>query len=710
MTVISQPLPRMTAVTARLRASPRASEAIALTILLVALAAVLSPLVRGELPLATDTEAFYAPLAAFLHDRLGHGDLPLWSPGAFSGQPFAADAQSGVFYPPSLIALWLLSPGTGLVVIALFHYAIAALATYALVRLLGGGRLGAVYAGLAYAASGHLLARAGMLGILSGAAWLPVCLAAAEAVHRAPPRLRPLAWSGLAAALAMSILAGSQQLSFVAGLAVVLWLLCRSGRRGALLALAAGLAALALAAVAILPRLEFLQRSATPGGVADADGIGSLVLADLRALIGPYGVSHSEVTTLYAGAATPALALIALVRRPDVRRAPLVLIVLSLVWATGLVGDLRLPLVQSLASHEPVRAIALLVLMLAVLAGLALGPLVQRVSGPGLVVLGLVLAVLVGGTSAAATSYLLPLIAVGAIAVLLRRRGWAVVGGALLVAVLAGDLAWHGAHQDVPLRWRPAAQSVPHPSASARFLLARQAAEGPFRVATAAPESVLEHQLGKAGGSVASDLLLDQEAVGVGLEDVSGYNPLHLDAYSRYLQASNGKALDRHLEYAVRPATPQLRALGVRYYVSPSDRTPAGLPVVYRAGSVAVSEDPEALPLARVERAGTAPIAAHVASRTPDRVVVTTSPSTPAGRLVLADAAYPGWSVSVDGRPATALTSDGLFRAVDVGAGAHRVVWRFRPDSLLRGLLLTTVAAACVLGLALAPLVRRRRR
>jgi uncharacterized membrane protein YfhO len=77
---------------------------------------------------------------------------------------------------------------------------------------------------------------------------------------------------------------------------------------------------------------------------------------------------------------------------------------------------------------------------------------------------------------------------------------------------------------------------------------------------------------------------------------------------------------------------------------------------------------------------------------------------------VLADAAYPGWSVSVDGRGATALTSDGLFRAVDVGAGAHRVVWRFRPDSLLRGLLLTTVAAGCVLGLALAPLLRRRRR
>ena len=57
-----------------------------------------------------------------------------------------------------------------------------------------------------------------------------------------------------------------------------------------------------------------------------------------------------------------------------------------------------------------------------------------------------------------------------------------------------------------------------------------------------------------------------------------------------------------------------------------------------------------------------------------------------AGTLVLADAAYPGWHVSVDGHDAHASTVDSLFRAVDVGAGAHRVVWTFRPLTLRVGL------------------------
>ena len=75
------------------------------TVTLVAIL-VLAPLtLRHAIPNAYDTDAFYAPFAAFLHDRLGHGDFPLWNPFAFSGQPFAADPQSGVLYPPALARL-----------------------------------------------------------------------------------------------------------------------------------------------------------------------------------------------------------------------------------------------------------------------------------------------------------------------------------------------------------------------------------------------------------------------------------------------------------------------------------------------------------------------------------------------------------------------------------------------------------------------------
>ena len=247
--------------------SPWLREGAAIGCVLVAMAVVLAPLVfRGELPRATDTIAFYGPFASFLHDQLANGNLPLWNPTAFSGQPFAADAQSGVVYPPALLAFGLLSPSSGLVALTIFHYALAALGAYAFARVVGAGRLGSTYAAIAYGASGHLVARSTMLGLLAGVAWLPVCLAAAELAARARPDRRPAAVLLLALTLAGSILAGSQQLAAVAAISAGLWLLLRSGRRGVLLALAGVAAAALLAAVALLPRLELLASLLVGGG------------------------------------------------------------------------------------------------------------------------------------------------------------------------------------------------------------------------------------------------------------------------------------------------------------------------------------------------------------------------------------------------------------------------------------------------------------
>ena len=90
----------------------------------------------------------------------------------------------------------------------------------------------------------------------------------------------------------------------------MIWLVARAGARAALSAALASRPRSALSAVALLPRLELLHATPRRPGYADPDGIGSLVFGDLRALVGRFGVSSSEITTLYAGAVTPALALI----------------------------------------------------------------------------------------------------------------------------------------------------------------------------------------------------------------------------------------------------------------------------------------------------------------------------------------------------------------------------------------------------------------
>jgi hypothetical protein len=683
-------------------------EAPAVAAVIVAVLGILAPLtLGGRLASSADLDAFYAPFAAFLHDRLSHGDLPYWAPGAFSGQPFLADAQSGVTYPPMLLASWLLGPVDALRAVATFHYLIAALGTYALARQLRASRTGSAFGAIAFAASGHLVARSAALGLLGGAAWLAPALALAEAAAMARPSRRGFALAGLAVVLAMHLASGSQQLAALTIVTSAIWLVSRAGARGAREVAVAIVLALGLAALALVPRLELL-RFATASGYVDPDGIGSLIFGDRRALVGRAGLSHSEIETLYIGAATPVLALIGWWRgrrrKDDGARLLGRLVVFSILWAVGLVGWLvdPLPLVRTVAGHEPVRGVVLGLLCACVLAALALPEARRWPSALSVGALGVLVGVLLGGTDGFALAWLVPL--AGVCAVLALRR-WPLAPLALL-AVLGGDLAWQSTHQDHPLRWLSAAQIAPKPSGSAAFLLAKQRSEGPFRIATAAPAPVLVHQLGAHRSKGARALLLDQEALRVGLEDVAGYNPVHLKRYNRLLLESNGgHAVDRHFEYALRYETPQLRSLAVRYYVSPPGHAPRGLPVVYRDKLSVVTRDDKALPFARMVSAGRAPTAARVLSREPDRIVI--APPGP-GRLVVADLVYPGWQVSIDGHGAKAL-SDGDFRAVEVPAGAKRVTWTFTPPGVKLGAVVSLAALLAVFGVALVPWRRGRR-
>ena len=81
---------------------------------------------------------------------------------------------------------------------------------------------------------------------------------------------------------------------------------------------------------------------------------------------------------------------------------------------------------------------------------------------------------------------------------------------------------------------------------------------------------------------------------------------------------------------------------------------------------------------------------------------------TPPGVLVLADAWYPGWRATVDGRPASIFPVDGVFRGVEVGEGAHTVTFTYAPLSIRIGLYVT-IACGVVILFSLRHLVFRRR-
>ena len=92
-----------------------------------------------------------------------------------------------------------------------------------------------------------------------------------------------------------------------------------------------------------------------------------------------------------------------------------------------------------------------------------------------------------------------------------------------------------------------------------------------------------------------------------------------------------------------------------------------------------------------------------------DLAVTATSP----GWVVLTDAWYPGWQVTVDGHPAEIVPADYAYRAVKVDPGQHTISMRFSPTSWQTGRLISLVAlVASLLALALLilwPLIRTRR-
>jgi hypothetical protein len=91
----------------------------------------------------------------------------------------------------------------------------------------------------------------------------------------------------------------------------------------------------------------------------------------------------------------------------------------------------------------------------------------------------------------------------------------------------------------------------------------------------------------------------------------------------------------------------------------------------------------------------------------PEQVIVQTRSSQPQ-LLLLSDAYYPGWQVTVDGSPAELLQADGLFRGVLLPAGEHEMVFSFAPRSIQLGLLMTAVGLILLILLGTALLILQR--
>ncbi|MDP9382269.1 MAG: YfhO family protein, partial [Chloroflexota bacterium] len=775
----------------------RADAAAAFALLLLTLLATWDQLF-GPLTVGLDSLTQAYPWYGYLGERLRDGDLPAWNPYSFSGTPFAADPLSGWSYLPAMVLFALLPVEVAAKVWVFAHLLTAGLAAYALARLLGMNVAGALMAAVAYEYSGPVYVR-NFCCIAWGsvAVWLPVLLLSAELAIRAQTRPSRILWWGLGGFAFSQVLAAwpGQGTYYVllafGGYVLYRVLVCpprdaATGIRGRVVALFAHTSAVvligaALAAAGLLPRIEYITLSNLAGGYVGGDSSG----AD----VGGWSITRQWGSVLargdwHTGGGVLLLALLApLIARTRYNVPYLCALVLGALALsakeTTLVHRLAyllLPGFERLHPHVPQRIWMLGCLATALLAGATASSLYARMHrwyALLAVPVGVILLVLVA-TKHVSLAPPMTVIALTSCAALVaacgitRLRASVPAGPLLLVLGLTGvayvELLGAGRAlfaerayiQTVDrLRWLDLDRHY-DPDAAGTWLRAR-AGERPFRYFGYAPSPGNERVAYTVhfGEPRTKALEVNNRSVLLHLQDVQGYNAVHLARYDEYMTALNGRDQNYHDAEIFEQGldSPLLDMLGVRYIVlhaSPNADTEdvrqliREHPTVYLGSGIRVLENRRAFPRAWIvheaqqARRGTAlellssgavdgkhtalieepspkldlpsknkaPEQADIVSYEPERISIRTA-SRAAGLLVLSEVSYPAWRAYVDGRRVPVYQTNHLFRSVLLPKGNHLVEFRYESTTLRVGVAISSIAYLALGTLALAVLARK---
>lgn len=307
-----------------------------------------------------DFSGQFVAFFSYQAERLGEGEVPLWNPYNYAGHPFLADTQSAVFYPPRLLTVALVNaldrtaPGdlyTALQAEMTLHVLLASLLMYAFIRRMAAvsgapclaSMVGGLVAALTYAYGGYLAGYPPLqLAVLEAGVWLPLALLAIFEATRTPrPGALCLALAGTA--LGLALLAGHPQTALFALYLALAFLGYRVWQAGArpwrtwlprftLAAALMGLIAGGLAAVQLVPGLEYLRHTSR-AALPYAEKAHGFPPRDLLQIVFP-GVM-SEWSPLYVGIAGLALALIAVWRRAFQARFFAFAALIALAWSFG---------------------------------------------------------------------------------------------------------------------------------------------------------------------------------------------------------------------------------------------------------------------------------------------------------------------------------------------------------------------------------------
>ncbi len=210
-----------------------------------------------------DISRYFHPSSVHMHDEYRSGSLPLWNPHQMAGMPFWATHIAGPGYPPNVVLLMLFEPARALEVHAVLHLLAAGVLTALFLGRLGVGVAGMAAGAVAYMLSGAMLALFYSVAYLSTCIWLPGVLWATQGLVTRARVADVVALSGM---LALAFLGGhAQGFVFEAQLAAA-WAatLLLTGEGAAArwrvlgLGVASVVAVIGLVAMQLLPTVEML--------------------------------------------------------------------------------------------------------------------------------------------------------------------------------------------------------------------------------------------------------------------------------------------------------------------------------------------------------------------------------------------------------------------------------------------------------------------
>ena len=630
----------------------------ALALLALLLAVIFAPaLVQRQVFTFRDHADYFQPLRYYTSIHLRSFLLPYWNPYSQSGEPWLANPQTGVFYPPTWLFVALPFDSAYMLYLAL-HLLILGWGAYFLFcrfASAGGALVGATMAMLC----GPTMSLVDVSNNLASFAWVPVVLWCA--LSRTSARVA-------AVVLAMTFLAGEP---FFAALGAVLYaILVRDWKKIAI----AGLGAFGLSAVQLLPFLEMLRGSDRAARLA-SDQIfrESMRVGDwLRIVVPPHfstgafdpALSQHFIAVIYVGIPAVALAIVGVVagRRSQVAGA-LALLLFSIIVAAGnrlpLAGEIfaRLPLTLF---RYPSRVVPFGAMAIAALAAIGWDRIRPNRRWADLLLVLIIVVDLLPRERplfdmAPFNTNIVPYpAAIGRQAKIIRMTS----------SRITNRSVWISGYLNLYQRRYDAATAAP--VANDRYLRLHDAA-------LARGQRELVDFVG--AGFILSDRAIPALPVVAHSGPVSVYLNVKVPPMATFwARASSFDSPDEALRASIEH--PDRAAL----FISP------------RIGARFASAKPLVTSATFIEL------------DTRHAHLVVDAPSD--GIVMLTQQDSPSWHVFVDGVEKKKLLASGVFRAVEIFKGRHDVIWRYRASSLLAGAWMTAITSSLLL---LSKFVKRNR-